>query len=69
MATRGVGGSSPANVSRHLKGVEFPANKQDLIQQAEQNHAESEVIETIRRMPDREFRTMADVMKGYGQQK
>lgn len=34
--TRGVGGESPANVATYLKGIDYPANKQDLLQHARQ---------------------------------
>ena len=65
--TRGLGGHSPANVSHFLKGIDFPAKKQDLMQQAKGNGAEPAVIEVIEAMPDEEFETMADVMKAYGE--
>jgi len=65
--TRGLGGRSPANVSHSLKGIDFPASKQDLMQQARSNGAEPAVIEVIEAMPDAEFETMADVMKAYGE--
>jgi len=65
--TRGVGGKSPSNVALHLKGINFPAKKQNLVQQAKKNQAEDEVIQTIQKMPEREYRTMADVMHEYGQ--
>ena len=64
--TRGVGGHSPANVSKHLKGIDFPAHRQDLIRQAEKNHADAEVIDELKNLPDEEYGSMADVMKGYG---
>jgi Protein of unknown function (DUF2795) len=64
--TRGVGGHSPANVTHHLKGLGFPASRQDLERQAEKNGAEQEILETIRGMPDDQFETMTDVMKAYG---
>lgn len=64
--TRGLGGHSPANVTQHLKGVHFPATKQELARRAEDNGAGPEVLESIRKMPDDEYRSMADVMKGYG---
>lgn len=63
---RGMGGQSPSNVSHHLKGVDFPANKQDLIDQARDNGAEDDVLEMIEKMPDDDYENMADVMKAYG---
>lgn len=64
--TRGVGGDSPANVSSYLKNIDFPANQDQLIEHAQGNGADSEVLEIIRNMPEQEYRNMADVMKAYG---
>lgn len=64
--TRGVGGESPANVSTYLKGIDYPAKKDQLVQHAQQNGAESAVIDVLNKMPDQEYENMADVMKGYG---
>ena len=63
---RGVGGGSPANVAQYLSGIDFPCQKDDLIEHAEQNGAEDEVLEMLRNLPEGEYHTMADVMKGYG---
>jgi hypothetical protein len=60
------GGGSVAEVTHSLKGVEFPAKKSDLLDQARKNHAERAVLDLIEAMPDQEYGTMADVMKGYG---
>lgn len=65
--TRGVGGESPANVEKHLKGVSYPASKQDLIKAAERNEAPSEIIEVLEELPRDEFNGPQDVMKAYGQ--
>jgi Protein of unknown function (DUF2795) len=65
--TRGLGGHSPANVSHHLKGLDFPAHKQDVMRQARDNGAGRDVLEVIESMPDAEFGNMADVMKVYGE--
>jgi hypothetical protein len=66
--TRGVGGHSPANITHHLKGIGFPASKQDLEKQAKDNGADKEVLETIRGMPGDRFESIADVMKAYGKE-
>jgi hypothetical protein len=59
-------GGSVANVTHSLKGIEFPARKSDLLDQAKKNHAERAVLDLIEAMPDQDYATMADVMKGYG---
>ncbi|MFL5252543.1 MAG: DUF2795 domain-containing protein [Rhodopila sp.] len=66
--TRGLGGHSPANITHYLKGMDFPASKQDLEKRAKDNGAEKEVLETIHGMPDGKFENMADVMKAYGKE-
>ncbi|HBA87199.1 MAG TPA: hypothetical protein DCZ75_04190 [Geobacter sp.] len=65
MATRSTG-HSPANVTKHLKGIDFPAEKKDLIKQAQSLKAEKVVLDEIQRMEDREYDSMADVMKAFG---
>lgn len=65
MATRGTG-HSPANVTKHLKGIEFPAEKQDLVKHAQHLKAEKVVLDEIQKMEDREYGNMADVMKSFG---
>lgn len=65
MATRGTG-HSPANVTKHLKGIDFPAEKKDLVKHAQHMKAEKIVIDEIQKMEDREYGNMADVMKAFG---
>jgi len=65
--TRGVGGESPANVTTFLKGIDYPARKEQLVKHAQQNGAESSAIDVLQKMPDQEYDNMADVMKGYGE--
>ncbi|HTH16114.1 MAG TPA: DUF2795 domain-containing protein [Magnetospirillum sp.] len=63
---QGMGGHSPSNILHHLKGVDFPADKQDLIQQAQKNNAEGDIIDIIKQLPDGQYQSMADVLKGVG---
>lgn len=62
------GGQSPANVTKHLKGIDFPASKQDLLKHAQQLKAEQVVIDEIQQMAERQYNSMADVMKAFGQE-
>lgn len=69
--TRNVGrggGHSPANVTKHLKGIDFPASKQGLIKHAKQGGADQEVIQELQGMDEREYGSMADVMKAFGKE-
>jgi hypothetical protein len=65
--TRGVGGHSPANVQKYLRDVEYPASKEDLLQQAKRNSAPQEILDTIERLPEDQFGGPQEVMKGYGE--
>lgn len=65
--TRGMGGHSVSNITHHLKGIHFPAGKQDLLRQARQNGAAQDIMDVLHAMPDQAFETAADVMKAVGQ--
>jgi hypothetical protein len=66
--TRGLGGHSPANVTHHRKGVDFPASKDDLLERARNNDAGQDVLDISETFPeDGEFETLADVMEAYGE--
>jgi len=64
--TQGMGGHSPSNILHHLKGVDFPADKNGLVQQAQKNNADADILDILRQMPEGEYHTMADVLKGVG---
>ena len=72
MATTSGGrgsGESPANVTKNLKGVHFPAKKEDLVKHAQQGKAEKAVLSQIQNLEDREYESMSDVLKGYGKER
>jgi hypothetical protein len=58
---------STATIAQVLSGIDFPANKQQLVDYAQKNNADKEVIEAIQQMPEAEYTSMADVFKGVGQ--
>lgn len=65
--TIGMGDSSPSNIAHHLKGIDFPASRAQLLECARNNNAHQEVQQTIEQMPDTQYGDMAEVMKGYGE--
>ncbi len=66
--TRGVGGHGPANIMKHLEGIHFPADKNDLVSHAEHGPGPDtqDVVETLRKLPDKTYTSAADVMEEYG---
>jgi hypothetical protein len=65
--TQGLGYSS-VNVTHHLKGMHFPASKEDLLLRARDNGAGQDMLEVLESFPEgEEFETLGDVMKAYGE--
>jgi hypothetical protein len=46
---------NPIEMQKFLGGVDYPASKDDLIEHAEQQGADKEVLDNLRKMPDREY--------------
>ncbi len=58
---------SPVEIQKFLKGVDFPASKQDLIQHAEDNSAPEEMLQFLgTTLPDKQYESPADVSKAIG---
>jgi hypothetical protein len=64
---RGVGGESPANVMKHLGGIDFPADKQTILEQAKRGDGPDtqEVVEFLEKIPDREYGGPQEILKEY----
>jgi len=54
---------NPAMVEKYLAGVDYPAKRQDLIDQARANNADSDVMETLAILPDQTYHSPIDVSK------
>ena len=67
MARGQTSGSSPINVTHYLKGIDFPASKSDLLEQAKKNNAEDDVLDMIESMPEDDYGDMSEVMHAYGE--
>ena len=46
---------NPIEVQKNLKGVSYPASREDLIAAAENNGGDSKLVEQLRRMDETEF--------------
>jgi Protein of unknown function (DUF2795) len=65
---RGVGGHSPANIQKYLKGQNYPARKDDLVRTAQDNNAPKDVLDVIKHLPEDNFGGPQDVMKACGEE-
>jgi len=59
--------TSPIEVQKALKGMDYPAKKQDLIEKARENSAPQEVMQVLESLPDKEFENAVDVSKEFGE--
>jgi hypothetical protein len=47
--------TSPIELQKHLSGVDYPASKDELIDRAQQQGADSDVLDVLRQIPDRQY--------------
>lgn len=59
--------STPHDAAQSLAGIDFPADKDKIVQYAQSKKASKEVIDALSGMPEAEYTSMADVFKGLGQ--
>jgi hypothetical protein len=57
---------NPVQIQKFLKGVDYPASKDDLIRHAEKEGADQNVRDALARLPDERFQTPADVSQAIG---
>jgi Protein of unknown function (DUF2795) len=46
---------SPIDIQKALSGMDYPARKEDIVGHAEQNGADSEIVEALKKIEDREY--------------
>jgi hypothetical protein len=54
---------NPIEVQKSLKGVDYPAKKDDIVKAAENNGAEDEILEALRNISEDSFEKPTDVTK------
>jgi len=59
---------NPREVEKHLKGVQYPAKKEDLVNQAKKEGAGKDVIDALQHMPGQTFNRPTDVTKAISEQ-
>jgi hypothetical protein len=46
---------SPIDIQKALSGMDYPANKADIVQHAEQHGGNDEVVEALKKIEDRQY--------------
>jgi hypothetical protein len=54
---------NPIEVQKHLKGMSYPASREDLASTADQNGAPNDLVERLRSLPDQEYTGPDDVQE------
>lgn len=52
---------NPIEVQKALKGVDYPAKKDDIVRTAKDNGADSEILDALQNLAGDTFKTPADV--------
>lgn len=55
--------TSPTQVQKFLKDINYHVKKQDLIEHAKKHNASNEVLQDLDKIPDKEYTNAADVSK------
>ena len=58
-----------SKVSRSLKGINFPADRRKVVEQARRNSAPGDVMDALNHIPDKNYESMAGVWQAVGHQK
>ncbi|WP_017652425.1 DUF2795 domain-containing protein [Fortiea contorta] len=59
--------ANPVEIQKHLKGVDYPADKQKLIEHARQHNADQDLLSILEQLPeDEEYNTPTDLNKAIG---
>lgn len=57
--------ANPIQIQKYLKGVDYPANKAQLIENARHLGADENICASLEQLPDEEFQTPAEVSQAF----
>jgi hypothetical protein len=57
--------TSPVQVQKFLKYINYHVKKQDLIEHAKKHNAGNEVLQDLDKLPDKEYTNAADVSREF----
>lgn len=56
------------DVAQALSGINFPCDKNSILEYARRNNASQEALQAIESLPAAQYTSMADVFKGVGEE-
>ncbi len=57
---------NPIQLQKALKGVNYPADKKELLEAAKRNGGDQNVADTLSQLPERQYQKPSDVSKALG---
>ena len=57
--------TSPVQVQKFLKDINYPVKKRDLIEHAKKHNASNEVLQDLNNLPEKEYTNAADVSREF----
>jgi hypothetical protein len=57
---------NPIQIQKFLKGIDYPATKDDILRTAEKQGADDNVRQTIERLPNQKFNSPNDISEAVG---
>jgi hypothetical protein len=57
---------NPIEVQKHLSGINYPTDKQTVVETSRKQGADDEVVSTLERMPGQTFNSPNDVSEAIG---
>ena len=55
--------TNPVELQKHLKGMNYPAGKQELVEHAKQQGAPEDVLSALEGLPEQQYEAPTDVTK------
>jgi hypothetical protein len=56
----------PSDIQAHLRGMDYPANKQELVEKARHEGAPREVVSALNQLPNKNYNSPTDVSREIG---
>lgn len=57
---------NPIQLQKFLKGMDYPAKKEDLLNHAKQQGADDNVLKTLEQLTEEEYKTPTEVSQAVG---
>jgi hypothetical protein len=59
--------ANPIQVQKYLSGMDYPADKDEIIDHAKDQGADDDIVQILQQLPEQDYKTAADVSKAIGQ--